>query len=156
DKLGGFSGKNYHYLEYKLFPISLDANYLTSLALYAGFIIVAQLTVLLTLRGNRARRVDPFPLRHEPILLVSFAAALASLWIVRERLAAAWALNASVYVYTRAQWDEWFTIHQVLNRVAMIPAAIGFATFLAGGRSRVFVSAGGKHVLAGYVALLAA
>ena len=26
DKTGGFSGKNYHYLEYKLFPISLDPD----------------------------------------------------------------------------------------------------------------------------------
>ena len=25
DKLGGFSGKNYHYLEYKMFPVALDA-----------------------------------------------------------------------------------------------------------------------------------
>ena len=38
DKTGGFSGKNYHYLENKLFPIALDSHYMLALGLYAGFI----------------------------------------------------------------------------------------------------------------------
>src|SRR5712692_6893397 len=90
DKLGGFSGKSYHYLEYKLFPISLDSNYMTSVALYAGFIIVTQLTVLLTLGRPGSQLVVPLRLRHEPILLISFAAAVWSFLIVRDRLSAAW------------------------------------------------------------------
>src|SRR5229473_2130935 len=49
DKLGGFSGKNYHYLEYKLFPVALDNDYLKTLIMYAGFIIVVQLTLLAAL-----------------------------------------------------------------------------------------------------------
>src|SRR5689334_348103 len=47
DKTGGFSGKNYQYLEGKLFPITLDRNYLVALGLYAGFVIVVDLTLLL-------------------------------------------------------------------------------------------------------------
>src|SRR5437867_13244724 len=53
DKTGGFSGKNYHYLEFKLFPISLDNDYLVTLVLYGAFIIVVQLVLLLSLRGRR-------------------------------------------------------------------------------------------------------
>src|SRR5277367_4652128 len=49
DKTGGFSGKNYHYLEYKLFPISLDEDYMLTLVLYSGFLILVQLTLLATL-----------------------------------------------------------------------------------------------------------
>src|ERR1700747_1194927 len=48
DKTGGFSGKNYHYLEYKLFPVALDGNYMLTLALYSGFLILVQLTLLAT------------------------------------------------------------------------------------------------------------
>ena len=153
DKLGGFSGKNYHYLEYKLFPVSLDGNYLLSLALYAGFILVAQLTVLLSTKRARERPLPPLVLRHEPILLIAFLAAAGSILIIRDKLSAAWALNTSAYWYTRSQTDEWFTLHQVLNRVALIPAAIGFAILLAGKRSRTFRSAGGRYVVAGYLVL---
>jgi len=40
---------------------------------------------------------------------------------------------------TRAPVDlGWFRIHQVLNRVALIPAAIGFATLVASGGCRCF------------------
>src|SRR5580658_9796877 len=55
DKTGGFSGKNYHYLEYKLFPIALDRHYMLTLGLYAGFIIAAQLTLLAALPRTRER-----------------------------------------------------------------------------------------------------
>src|SRR6266852_1975612 len=63
DKLGGFSGKSYHYLEYKLFPVALDANYMLSLALYAGFIVIAQLVLLLTLRRRNECLAPPLVLR---------------------------------------------------------------------------------------------
>src|ERR1700694_4685168 len=66
DKLGGFSGKNYHYLEYKMFPVALDANYMISLALYAGFIVSAQLTLLVTLSRRKQRQPPPLVLRHAP------------------------------------------------------------------------------------------
>ena len=46
DKTGGFSGKHYGYLESKLFPIALDRNYLVTLGLYAVFIILVELTLL--------------------------------------------------------------------------------------------------------------
>src|SRR5580698_9564840 len=49
DKTGGFSGKHYYYLEHKLFSISLDRYYLLTLALYGGFIVLAQLTLLAAL-----------------------------------------------------------------------------------------------------------
>ncbi len=67
-------------------------------------------------------------MRHEPILIIAVLAALLSLYIIKDKLSEAWALNTSAYIYTRQQTDEWFTLHQVLNRVAMLPPAIGFAT----------------------------
>jgi hypothetical protein len=140
DKTGGFSGKNYHYLEYKLFPISLDSDYMSTLALYSGFIILVQLTLLVTLARDKQIAVPRLVMRHEPILIIAVLAGLASLYIIKDKLSEAWALNTSAYLYTRQQTDEWFTLHQVLNRVAMLPPAIGFATLVAGGRSRFFVN----------------
>ena len=71
DKTGGFSGKHYYYLENKLFPIALDSDYMLALGLYAGFIIVAQLTLLRgAARGRRERPIPRLILRHEPILIV--------------------------------------------------------------------------------------
>src|SRR5271155_3527981 len=46
DKTGGFSGMRYRYLEKKLFPITLNRDYMLTLALYAAFIILIELTLL--------------------------------------------------------------------------------------------------------------
>ncbi len=51
------------------------------------------------------------------------------------------------------QTDQWFTLHQVLNRVALLPPAIGFATLTAGNRSRYFVNIRRRYTLAAYAIL---
>ena len=155
DKTGGFSGKNYHYLEYKLFPISLDSDYLATLSLYGAFIITVELILLATLGRRRERPIPRLVLRHEPILLVGFLAAAGSFYLIEDKLGTAWSLNTSAYWYTRSATDEWFTLHQVLNRVAMIPPAIGLAALAAGRRQRYFVSAPRRLTLAAYLALFA-
>jgi len=153
DKMGGFSGKNYHYLEYKMFPLALDGTYMLTLALYAGFILVILLTLLGSLSKDRRLEVPRLMLRHEPILIIAVLAGLASWFIIKDKLSEAWALNTSAYLYTRRQTDEWFTLHQVLNRVAMLPPAIGFATLLAGEKSRYFVNVVRRYTWPGYLLL---
>ncbi len=155
DKTGGFSGKHYYYLEYKLFPVSLDSHYMLTLGLYAGFIVAAQLTLLAALSRRRERPIPRLVLRHEPILLAGFLAGIASYSIIHDKISTAWALNTSAYWYTRSQTDQWFTLHQVLNRVAMLPPAIGFGVLLAGKHSRYFVSVRRRYTLAGYLLLFA-
>ena len=92
-------------------------------------------------------------LRHEPILIAAFLAGIASYFIIRDKLGAAWALNTSAYWYTRSQTDQWFTLHQVLNRVALLPPAVGFAALMAGNRSRYFLSIRRRYTLAAYLVL---
>lgn len=154
DKSGGSSGKFYHYLEYKMFPIALDDNYLLSIALYAAFIIVVELTLLAVVTTGRMRPFPRLKLRHEPILALGFAAGLASVLIMRERLGNAWAMNTSAYWYTRTDPGPWFTLHQVLNRVALIPPAIGLGSLAAGKNSRYFVNVVRAHTWAAYAVLL--
>jgi hypothetical protein len=155
DKTGGFSGKFYHYLEYKMFTINLDGHYMASLASYSGFVILTEIALLLALpRSMEGRHAPPrLLLRHEPILLIAAVAGGASIFIIFDKLSTAWELNTSAYWYTRTETDEWFTLHQVLNRVAMIPPAIGLATFLAGERSRFFVSVPRRYTALGYAAV---
>ena len=161
DKTGGFSGKNYGYLEGKLFSIALDQNYMIALGLYAGFIILVELTLLLVVAPVTEDRTaeplllrPPLLLRHSPILLIGLAAGVASYLLVADKLGAAYTLNASAYIYTRSQTDEWFTLHQVLNRVALLPPAIGLAVLAAGKRSRALVSVHRRYTLLFYLALL--
>ena len=153
DKLGGSSGQHYHYLESKMFPVALDGNYFITLAVYAVFIIATQLTMLALLPATRAAPVSRLIFRHEPILLLGFVAGIASYLLVREKLSAAWTLNTSAYWYTRSQTGPWFTVHQVLNRVALIPPSIGLATLVAGARSRYFVSVATRFTALGYLLL---
>ena len=153
DKTGGFSGKHYYYLEYKLFPVSLDSHYMLALGLYAGFIVMAQLTLLAALSRQRPRPIPRLILRHDPILAAGFLAGLGSYYLIRDKLSAAWALNTSAYWYTRSQTDQWFTLHQVLNRVALLAPAIGFAALLAGRNSRYFLSIRRRYTLPAYLLL---
>ena len=155
DKTGGFSGQHYHYLERKMFPVALDGWYLMTLALYGGFIILIELTILATLSRRHARPIPRLVLRHESILLLGLAAGIASFFLIRDKLSTAWAMNTSAYWYTRSQTDEWFTLHQVLNRAALIPPAIGLATLVAGRRSRFFINVVRPYTWPGYVVLLA-
>jgi hypothetical protein len=155
DKTGGFSGQNYYYLERKLFPIVLDGNYMLTLGTYAGFIVLIQLTLLAALARPRRREIPRLVLRHGPILGIGALAAAGSLYLMGDKLSAAWALNASAHNYTRTVVDQWFTLHQVLNRVALIPPAIGFATLAAGQRSRYFVSVTRHYTFPAYGALFA-
>jgi hypothetical protein len=110
DKSGGFSGKNYHYLESKLFPVELDLNYLITLGLYAAFILLVELAALVTLKGGRAPTVNRMRpqllLRHEPILILAALAGVASWLIIRDKLAQAWALNASAYIRSEEHTSE--------------------------------------------------
>jgi hypothetical protein len=155
DKTGGFSGKHYQYLEGKMFALALDNDYMLTLALYAGFIIVIQLTLLITLKVDKRTEIPRLVMHHGPILVLAALAGLGSLYIIKDKLSEAWALNTSAYFYTRRETGQWFTLHQMLNRVAMLPVAIGFATLAAGEHSRYFVSVVRRYTWPGYLAVFA-
>ena len=154
DKTGGSSGKFYQYLETKMFPIALDEHYMLALLLYAAFIVVLQVSLLILVPSRKAKPLPRLLLRHEPILILTFLSGIASVWILREELSTAWALHTSAYWYTRRNPSEWFTLHQVLNRAALLPAAIGFATLLTGSRNRYFVNVSRGYTLFGYIVVL--
>jgi hypothetical protein len=159
DQLGGDSGKRYDYLLAKMFPVELDENYLWSLLLYATFIILVELTILCLLpRGRQgiafAQGSAPASISHVFILLLSAAAIVTSFLIMQDQLLAAAQLNMSAYYATRGglgEYNEWFTLHQVLNRVALFALAIGFAVYVTGDASRFLVGSKGLTIGLAYI-----
>jgi hypothetical protein len=157
DQLGGDSKMHYHYLFDKTFSVYLDEYYVWTLALYAAFIITVQLCVLFWIKPRlRTNNHEPVVLSHDRILVFCCTAAALSIWIIYDSLGVAMSSGASGYVATRSTVDEikWFSIHQVLNRIALVPAAIGFATLMSSGQSRYLSGARHMRHYLGYAGLL--
>lgn len=163
DGLGGDSGKHYQYLFERLFVVYLDQYYLEALALYAGFIILVQLTVLIRVRPAMpdvwAARTARLKLDHGRVLLLSGSALVVSAIIISNALALASTLGLSGYFVSRGGANavsEYFTLHQVLNRVAIIPTALGLAVMLSGDDPRFVCGSRNNLFLRAYMALLLA
>lgn len=156
DGLGGNSGRHYHYLFSKLFVISLDEAYFKTLLLYSLFIIVIETTVLLYAKPwSRAIERPLLSVSHERILWISLCASALSYLIIRPSLSVASAMNLSAYLVTRSGGNEFFSIHQVLNRVALVPLAIGFAAMCSGENPRMMAGGVGKYTPTLYLMALA-
>ncbi len=152
DQLGGDSGKRYDYLLTKMFPVELDENYLWSLFLYASFIILVELAILGFLRQDQLQEESPLVvatsriyISHTFIMILSTTTMVTSFLIMQDQLLTAAQLNMSAYYATRGglgEYNEWFTLHQILNRVALFALVMGCAVYMTGNASRFLV--GGK------------
>ncbi|HZO90852.1 MAG TPA: hypothetical protein VFB38_21170 [Chthonomonadaceae bacterium] len=158
DKLGGDSGKHYYYLEDKLFAIQLDDNYFWSLAFYALFIIAVEIAILIFIRPERKTLpVAPLEISHPLLIALSGLSGLASYLIIRPSIAAAQAMNMSAYLTTRGVTQEvppFFTVHQELNRMALVPAALGLAIACSGRNPKYITGARGRWTVPAYLGVL--
>lgn len=157
DLMGGDSQRNYMYLYDKMFSIHLDNDYAWTLGLYALFTWVIALTVLGWVRPATPNRlqVAPLEISHDRLLISCGIAAVASYWIIHDTLDAAINAGASGYMETRSTTDiGWFRLHQLLNRVALVPPAIGFATLFSSGGYRLLRGAVHLRHYFGYAVVL--
>ncbi|HKE58231.1 MAG TPA: hypothetical protein VKB46_16075, partial [Pyrinomonadaceae bacterium] len=159
DDLRDEKGERYQYLFFKLFPIYLDPDYLWTLVLYALFIVIIQLTVfyLARLPHEEVLPVRKLKLSHMKIVWIAGFSGLLSFLIVRPSLAAAAEMSASGYAYVREGNNAipLFTLHQILNRVALIPLMIGLAVFFGGEKNKYIVGKRSVIAFLGYLAVLA-
>ena len=161
DRLGGASGKRYDYLEAKLFPVMLDEHYLMTLLLYAAFIILIEIALLLFLKPGPLPDdtwTAPIEVSHGVLLGLAVLCGMGSYALIREPLEMADAMNLSTYMVTRGGLGElppYFTIHQLLSRGAMLSTAIGLSILSSGSDARLFVGSGGWAARAGYLAVAA-
>jgi hypothetical protein len=156
DNLGGDSGKRYGYLEQKMFPVYLDEHYLFSLFLYALFIIIIEFTILFLVSAKRSYITlahTPIVISHSVILSIAVLAGLSSYLIIRPYLLEAVASNLSGYSATRWTDSPYFTLHQVLNRLALVPAVLGFS-ILCCKQGRLFTGRQDTKVWLSYFILL--
>lgn len=158
DQLGGDSGKHYQYLYEKLFPIFLDETYAWTLILYGAFILVTCATVYVGV-GSSATRIRrsggfaPLVISHSNTLLLSIVSGAVSYLIVRPSLIEASQSGISGYVMTRLHNDSisLFTVHQVLNRFALFPVAIGIAVLASGDKARYIRGVHAAYALPAYL-----
>jgi hypothetical protein len=140
NKLDGDRVGNYSYLEDKMFPIALDAYYEHTLLLYTLFIVTVGVTILMMAQRRRhtAPQAPRILVAHGVVLASCAAALFCSFYIVRGNLGAAIALGRSAYDATRHVDESMglWSVHQILNRVALFPAAIGLAVLCSGDEPR--------------------
>ena len=159
DGLGGITPRRYYYLYDKLFPIGLDGDYFLTLVLYSLFAIGIAATVLKFARdpGTTQPPGDPLAISHTLIIVMSAAAGLLSFAIVREAIQSSAELGQSAYAATRSgDVGPLFTLHQVLNRVALLPAALGLAVIASGKRPKWIGGRSSSVHVFGYGTVLAA
>jgi hypothetical protein len=159
DGLGGITPRRYYYLYDKLFPIGLDSDYFLTLVLYSLFAIGIAGTVLKFARTPATTEPadDPLTISHTLIIVMSAAAGLLSFAIVRDAIQSSAELGQSAYAVTRSgDVGSLFTLHQVLNRVALLPAALGLAVIASGQRPKWIGGRSSSVHVAGYGVVLAA
>ncbi len=132
---------HYSYFEERLFPISLNSNYMATLLIYSLFLImIAVVLNAVVEKPDRTRTWKLIPLSHSRILTIALVCGVASYVIVRGDLTTAAALEVSGYNFTRGsemmQQSRWFTVHQLLNYTALMTAAIGLAVLFSGDEAR--------------------
>jgi hypothetical protein len=156
DTLAGEKGERYQYLFFNIVPVYLDSNYALTLILYSLFIVSVQLAVLVFTKEykDQAPSTRPLMISHVTILVITAAAAILSFLIIRNSLAAAAEVNAAGYTYVR-QETPFFTLHQLLNRVALIPLTLGFSVWISGKNAKYLAGASRWITLLGYVGMLA-
>jgi hypothetical protein len=146
DRTGGESGKRYDYLNVKMFPIDLDADYFLTLIYYALFILLIEMTLLLWIvpgPENVSCGTKPIQISHPAMFVLVLLSCSFSYVIMQDQLKHAADLGMSAYIATRGGLGEMhplFTVHQILNRLAIFPLAIGLAVYITGRTGRWLAS----------------
>jgi hypothetical protein len=155
ERTGGDGGKGYDYLTEKMFPVDLDEHYMAALFLYAVFILVIQLTLLwlapTTASPNDDYNSSRMRVSHTCIFILAGISIIVSFGILADQLASATEMNVSAYVATRGglgAYHPLFTVHQMLNRMAVFALAVGLAVYLAGEQGIFLV--GKKSIVIGF------
>ena len=160
DRLENTSNAAYHYSGYEeqLFPILLDASYFETLLLYSFFLVLIAIVLYLLVRQPRPKQdlFGPLVIAHWKLLAIAATAGFLSFWIVHGALGTAMDRDISAYEFTRQEFSQspLFTVHQLLNRVALFAACFGLCVYSSGMKGRYVVGQRGGIVLVHYLAVL--
>ena len=154
DAFGGDSGKRYHYLFDKMVPVYLDETYAESLIIYLLFISTVALVTFVSVKPKRLLKSSesvPIYICHWTICTSAAVAGMMSFLLVKGQLSQAFSLGISGYHALDSNENTFFTIHQVLNRMALLPLAIGIATYATGEKGILIQGNRTTSALLGYI-----
>lgn len=153
-------GFNYYYLFDKMFPVSLDGDYLMAIVFYSLFVIFIELAILIFVVGKKKNpglglKFSPYFFSHWRLIFFVVIFTFSSFFIMRDFLIEAISSGTSAYFLTRYSTDRipFYTIHQIFIRMALFPLSVGIAVYLSGKRGKYFLGRSGYLIFFGYAVI---
>jgi len=140
---GGDFGKHAYLLD-DLVALRVDANYMWTLGLYGAFVLVVLTTAYYFTASGKvpaSKRETVLVVQGRSLLIVSMIAGGLSYLLVSESLFLSPQVGRSVYQLVRVdnELGANFSLHAIVNRAALVPAAIAMATIVSGRDARFVV-----------------
>jgi hypothetical protein len=129
-KWTGQESPSLDHLEDSLFPISIDENYLLTISIYGAFILAIIIFLcVLTVESPRHQQVTGLQrtirFSHVTLTAIACLALSGSAALIWSAFTSALESGVSLYSASRGELSQFFTIHQLLNRVGVICVTIG-------------------------------
>jgi len=151
-------GFNYYYLFDKMFPVSLDGDYLMAIVFYSLFVIFVELAILVFAAKKNpgvGLKFSPYFFSHWRLIFFVIFFSFSSFFIMRDFLIEAISSGTSAYFLTRYSTDRipFYTIHQIFIRMALFPLAVGIAVYLSGKKGKYFLGGSGHLIFWSYAVI---
>jgi hypothetical protein len=159
---GGLSEALDH-LELSLTPVQINDDYVVTLAIYGLFNVALLTGIWISARPSWSARPNipvshSFHLSEVRLVAIAFCALAMSILALQSEIAEALQSGTPIYLFTRAEGGQWFTAHQLLNRVGLAAMACAWPTVILGNHQRsraaVFLLVICTIVWVGYLGLL--
>ena len=152
-------GLNYYYLFDKMFPVNLDGDLIASIIFYSSFVIIVEIFILLFAKKRKETQNDTFNqyyLSHTFIIILALVSTLGSIAIMSSFIIESFSTGTSAYLLTRTGDTRipFYTIHQLLIRMALFPLAIGIVTYINGKNGKYLMGNSTRKTLAGYIIIV--
>jgi hypothetical protein len=142
NNLSGYKiGLHYYYLFEKLFVVKADSYYFRSLVYYLSFIIFTQLSYLFFYRKRNTEpvKIQTFQLNHWTFIIIAITACAGSIFCILNVVQYALENNIAIYTITRQSGNYLFSIHQLLNHIAVFSVIFGYTSLVMDKEKKYFV-----------------
>lgn len=148
DKTGFESGFHYHYLEDKIFLISLDSIYSWVLGIYSIFICGVVAAFAYFSRRSKVRvAVSVVSVKTAALAWLAWLSFIGAVAIFYSDILSAISSGVSIYHFTRGVYGEvnsFFTLFSLLDRIALLASGIAVLSFFSGENPKVIRFEGGR------------
>lgn len=151
-------GLNYYYLYDKMFPVNLDIYFLATIIFYFIFISTIEITLLVFIKRRKIvprTNFKPFYITHSFLLISAVIFVSLSIFIMRNFILDAISSEVPAYILIRTGTERipFYTVHQILIRMALFPLAIGMAVYFCGENAKYIIGNTNRKILLFYIAV---